>query len=123
MVRKSASDLRPTSRARLEGLRSAARREIDTSDIPERRRSFQRLTRDEHGRLPARKSVVRDALKREMERRSWTAYRVWKEAQGHCGTISQSAVHEFLKGRRELELPYAEALLAALHLTVKRART
>lgn len=96
--------------------------DIDTSDVPERGASFTRLKRDAQGRLPTRKSVVREAVKREMTRRHFTAYRVWKEARGHCPTLSQSAVHEFLKGMRELELPYAEALLRALDLTVTRAK-
>jgi len=49
-----------------------------------------------------------------------TPYRLWKEAMSYCPTLSQSAVHEFLKGQRQIELPYAEALLAAMNLEVIR---
>ena len=92
---------------------------IDTSDIPEQKGPFKRVRRDANGRLP-RRSLVRDAVRDEMERRKLTVYRVWKDARAFCATLSQSAVSEFLKGQRELELPYAEALLRALGLTVAR---
>ena len=119
-VRQSAAQIPSASAADLKRLRSAMAGKIDTSEIPERRPPFQRLKRDARGRLPARKSVVREAVKREMERQHLTTYALWKAARTHCATLSQSAVHEFLKGKRELELPYAEALMAALHLRVAR---
>jgi hypothetical protein len=93
---------------------------IDTSEIPESRGGFHRLKRDEQGRLPQRKSIIRDAIKRELALRKMTPYRLWKEARGFCPTLSQSAVHEFIKGQRQLELPYAEALLTAVNLGVTR---
>ncbi len=93
---------------------------IDTSDTPEQRGAFHRLTRDSNGRLPTRKSVIRDAIVRELEHLNITPYRLWKEAKAHCPTLSQAAVHEFIKGQRQLELPYAEALMAAVHLGIAR---
>jgi hypothetical protein len=90
---------------------------IDTSEIPERRR-FHRLERDANGGLPPRKSIIREAVSRQMEVLHLTAYRLWQMARTHCPTLSQSAVHEFLKGQRQLELPSVEALLAAVHLRV-----
>ena len=93
---------------------------IDTSDIPERRGRFHRLKRDEMGRLPPRKSLIRDAIVRELERLEMTPYRLWKEAKAYCPTLSQSAVHEFIKGQRQLELPSAEALMAAVNLGIVR---
>jgi hypothetical protein len=94
---------------------------IDTSEISERR-DFQRIHRDESGRLPPRKSIIREAVSREMRNRRLTAYRLWQLARMHYPSLSQAAVHEFLKGRRQLELPSIEALLAAVNLRVVRRR-
>jgi hypothetical protein len=64
--------------------------------------------------------MIRDAIVRELEHLEMTPYRLWKEAKTRCPTLSQSAVHEFIKGQRQLELPYAEALLAAMNLGIAR---
>ena len=120
IVRRNASDIPPATQADLARLRRAMEGPIDTSDIPEQRVAFRRLTRDSTGRLPTRKSVIRDAIVRELEHLNMTPYRLWKEAKVYCPTLSQSAVHEFIKGQRQLELPYAEALMAAVHLGVAR---
>jgi hypothetical protein len=90
---------------------------IDTSDIPERRK-FQRLERDASGRLPPRKSIIREAVARQMQQLHLTVYRLWQLARAHYPPLSQAAVHEFLKGQRQLELPSVEALLRALNLRV-----
>jgi hypothetical protein len=92
---------------------------IDTREIPERRK-FQRIKRDASGKLPPRKSAIRDAVTREMRHLDLTVYRLWQLARVHYPTLSQSAVHEFIKGHRQLELPSVEALLAAVHLRVVR---
>jgi len=89
---------------------------IDTSEIQESHGAYHRLKRDARGRLPGRASIIRNAIKRELELRKLTPYRLWKEAMSCCPTLSQSAVHEFLEGQRQIELPYAEALLAAMNL-------
>jgi hypothetical protein len=117
VVRKSAKEIPPASATDLDRLRAAMRGRIDTSEISERRK-FQRLRRDASGRLPARKSMIRDAVTREMHRRHLTAYRLWQLARPHYPPLSQAAVHEFLKGQRQLELPSIEALLAAVGLRV-----
>jgi hypothetical protein len=122
IVRTSAADIPPATEADLARLRDAMKGPIDTSDIPERRGGFHRLRRDSAGRLPSRKSVIREAIVRELEHLNMTPYRLWKEAKAHCPTLSQSAVHEFVKGQRQLELPYAEALMAAVHLGVVRVK-
>jgi hypothetical protein len=122
MIRKSAADVPRASVADLARLRNAMSGPIDTSEIPERRGSFTRVRRDADGMLP-RRSMIRDMVVRELKRRGMTPYRLWKEARLHCPTLSQSAVHEFLKGQRQIELPYAEALLAALHLIVVRRKS
>jgi hypothetical protein len=94
---------------------------IDTSEIPQRR-GFQRLQRDARGELPHPKSSIREAVTREMRRRHLTVYRLWQMARPHYPPLSQAAVHEFLKGKRQLELPSVEALLAAVDLRVVRRR-
>jgi hypothetical protein len=124
VVRKSAADIPAATDEDLARLRNAMAGPIDISDIAEHRGPSTRLVRDANGRLP-RRSLIRDAIKRELERSNMTPYRLWKEAKVHCSTLSQSAVHEFLKGQRQLELPYAEALMTAVHLGIvrKKART
>jgi hypothetical protein len=114
------SDVAPASDADMIRLRMAMDGPVDPSDIPEQQGRFDRLRRDSTGRLPTKKSLVRDAILRELKRLNMTPYRLWKEARTHCPTLSQSAVHEFIKGQRQLELPYAEALMAATHLGVVR---
>jgi hypothetical protein len=121
VVRKSADDLPKATSADLDRLRTAMRGRIDTSEIAERR-SGPRVARDANGNLPPRKSLIRDAVTDEMRRRKLTAYRLWQIARAHYPTLSQSAVHEFLKGQRQLELPSVEALLVAVNLQVVRGR-
>jgi hypothetical protein len=119
LVRKSAGEIPPASAADLDRLRAAMKGPIDTREIPERRR-FERLQRDAAGRLPPRKSIIREAVTREMRRRHLTTYRLWRLARAHYAPLSQAAVHEFLKGKRQLELPSVEALLAAVDLRIVR---
>ncbi len=116
-VRKSARAVAPASPADLDRLRAAMRGRIDTSDIPERRK-FQRIRRDATGQLPPRKSIIRDAVAQEIQRRHLSVYRLWRMAKAHYPAMSQAAIHEFLKGQRQLELPSVEALLAAVELRV-----
>ena len=118
-VRKSARQIPRPSAADLDRLRAAMHDRIDTREIPERG-EFHRLRRDTSGRIPPRPSIIRDAVAREMEARHLTVYRLWQIARGHYPALSQSAVHEFLKGHRQLELPSVEALLAAVDLHVVR---
>lgn len=115
VIRKSASEIPPATKADLDRLRAAMQGPIDTSEISERRQ-FQRLYRDASGRLPPRKSLIREAIAQQMEAQRLTAYRLWRLAKVHYSPLSQSAVHEFLRGQRQLELPSIEALLAALDL-------
>jgi hypothetical protein len=121
VVRKSAGEVPPASTADLDRLHAAMQGCIDTGEIPERRK-FHRLQRDASGRLPPKKSIIREAVARQMKRLHLTVYRLWQLARVHYPPLSQSAVHEFLKGQRQLELPSVEALLAAVHLRVIRRR-
>src|SRR5271166_75865 len=111
IVIKNAEDVSAATEADLARLHQAMGGPIDTSEIRERKGRFNRLGRDSTGRLPTRNSIVRDAIVRELKHLKMTPYRLWKEARTHCPTLSQSAVHEFIKGQRQLELPYAEALM------------
>ena len=117
VARKSAAEIPQASKADLGRLRAAMQGDIDTSEISERRK-FQRLKRDTNGELPPRKSILREAVMREMQLLNLTVYRLWQLARVHYPPLSQSAVHEFLKGQRQLELPSVEALLAAVNLHV-----
>jgi hypothetical protein len=119
VVRKSAEEIPRATKADLARLRAAMQGTVDTGEIPERRK-FQRLKRDASGALPTRKSILREAVAREMQHLHLTVYRLWKMARVHYPPLSQSAVHEFLKGQRQLELPSVEALLAAVNLRVVR---
>jgi hypothetical protein len=120
IVKKKSADVPAASSADLARLRKAMDGSIDATDIPEIKGRLARLKRGSNGLLPTRKSIVRDAILRELKHLKMTPYRLWKEARSHCPTLSQSAVHEFLKGQRQLELPYAEALMRATHLSIAR---
>jgi len=108
--------MRP-ARADLDRLREAMQGTIDTSDISERA-SFKPLQRDPNGVLPRRRSMFREAIEQRRKQLHLTPYRLWKMALPFHPSLSQAAVHEFLKGHRELELPSAEALLAAVNLRI-----
>ena len=122
IVKKKVADVLSASDAVLDRLRNAKGGPIDTSDIAESTGRPNRLIRDSAGRLPTRRSIVRDAIIRELKYLNMTPYRLWKEAKLHCPTLSQSAVHEFIKGQRQLELPYAEALIMATRLGLVRSQ-
>ncbi len=118
IVRRRAGAIPPITTEALDQLESMADDAIDLSDIPDLSQA-DRLVRDELGQLP-RRSVIRDAVTRVMAERQMTAYALWKEARAYCPTISESAVSEFLRGRRQIGLDYAEALMAASGLIVVR---
>jgi hypothetical protein len=124
LVRRSVKDIPAPTAEDLSRLRAGMDGPIDTSDIPEAKGPFRRIERDATGRLPQRRdSPIRRAILAELERRQMTRYQLWKEARAFCGTLPQSAVYEYLRGRREIGLPYAEALLQALGLGVCPQKT
>jgi hypothetical protein len=95
--------------------------DIDTSEIPERGGPTTRLVRDANGRVvKAPKSRLRSAILFELERRGISGHQLWLEAMKHCQTIPESAVYEFLAGKRQVGLAYLDAMLEALDLTVGR---
>jgi hypothetical protein len=118
-IRKAAGEIPSATPADLDRLRSVMKGKIDTGEIPERRK-FNRIQREATGNLPPRVSIIREAVVQQMHRLNLTAYRLWQLARAHYPQLSQSAVHEFLKGQRQLELPSVEALLVAADLRVAR---
>jgi hypothetical protein len=119
VVRKSADQIPAASEKDLDRLRTAMAKEIDLSKVPERRGPFSRLKRNANGKLP-KKSLIREAVTRELESRNMTVYQLWKQANALCPTLSQPAVYEFIKGQRMIGLEYAEALMSAVCLGIVR---
>lgn len=119
LVRRRAGEGPRPTEADMERIRRASLGPIDTSDIPEMKGPFHRIKRDALGRLPKkRESPIRDAILAALGRRKMTRYQLWKDARVHCETLPQSAVYEYLRGQREIGLPYAEALMRAVGLVV-----
>jgi hypothetical protein len=121
-VRLTTAELPPPSAEGLARLRAAMGAPVDTSDVPDAG-GRRRVERGPGGRLPKpRESPIRAALLEELGRRGMTRYQLWRAARAHCPTLHQSAVYEYLRGRREIGLPYAEAMMQAAGLVVSRAR-
>jgi hypothetical protein len=94
---------------------------VDTSDIAEQAGPCNRIVRDANGRIARpRQSRLRAAILAEVKRRGISGHQLWKEARTHCDTIPESAVYEFLTGKRQVGLAYLDAMLEAMNLTVTR---
>ena len=120
-VRKDAGDIRPSSPADLAKLAAIKDGDIDTSEIPERAGPTTRVVRDAKGQVvKASRSRLRSAIQSELQRRGISGHQLWLEAMKHCRTIPESAVYEFLAGKRQVGLAYLDAMLEALDLTVGR---
>ncbi len=117
IVRKKAGQIPATSPEELARMLAIPDESIDLTDIPEQPAGG-RLTRDEAGRLPVRPSFLRDAIAAAMAERNMSTYALWKEAKATCPTISETAVGEFLKGKRQIGLAYLETLMTVTGLTV-----
>ncbi len=119
LVRKSARRIHRSTSADLARLASRADELVDTTDIPERVGPCNRVVRDADGRIiKPRESPLRAAILAEVQRRGISGHRLWKEARVYCETIPESAVYEFLAGKRQIGLAYLDALLEAMDLTV-----
>jgi hypothetical protein len=117
-----ASELPRPDRAELEALKAMPDSAIDTSDIPQRTEPAYRATRDAQGHLPRPgSSPLRQAILAELRRRRMSGHQLWKAAAGFCATLPESAVYEFLSGKRQVGLAYLDAMLAALDLKVRPA--
>ena len=120
-VRCSADDPTPTTPEELADLLAGMDEEPDLSDIPEFNFDAPRVLRDAEGRLvKGRQSPIRAAILAELDRRKMTRYKLWKKARVLCGTLPRSAVYEYLRGQREIGLPYAEAMMQDVGLVVRR---
>jgi len=113
----AAADIPLTPKEELDRLEAAMAGPIDTSEISERE-EIEPLVPDETGRLPRRRSPIRVAVIRAMTRHGINASELCKRARVSCPRLSQSAVYEFLKGRRNIGLDYLDAILSALELEV-----
>ena len=121
VVRKAPHQVKRSSQAELANLAAETDAGVDTSEIAERTTSGRRLVRDRDGRiLQPGGSAIRGAILAELKRREMTGYQLWMEARKLCRTIPESAVYEFLAGKRQVGLAYLDAMLEALELTVGR---
>jgi len=121
VVRKAAHEIKRSSQAELAKLAAVTDAGIDTSELAERTASAKRLVRDGDGRIMrSGGSAIREAILAELKRRGTTGYQLWIEARKLCRTIPESAVYEFLAGKRQVGLAYLDAMLEALELTVGR---
>jgi len=119
VVRKSAKRIRRSTAGELARLANQADEPVDTSDIPERIEPCNRVVRDADGRIvKPQQSPIRAAILAEVRRRGISGHRLWKEARIYCDTIPESAVYEFLAGKRQVGLAYLDAMLEAMDLTV-----
>ena len=118
-VRKAAEAVRTSTSLELRRLAADMGRPVDTSDIPERKCPCRRVVRDSRGHIvnPGA-SILRGAILAEMERRALSGHELWKKAREHCGTIPESAVYEFLSGKRQVGLAYLDAMLEAMDMAV-----
>ena len=119
IIRRTAEEIPGTSPEEIARMLAIRDEDIDTSDIPEMA-GGQRLYRDENGRLPRRRSVVREVVVATMAEREMTNYALWKAAKEHCPTITETAIGQFLKGQRSIGLEYLEAIMAALGLEIRK---
>ena len=119
LVRVTAAEIPAASPGDLARLRAARERPVDTSDIPEGRPGSRPAARGPAGDRPAApRSRIRETILDELGRRQITRYELWRRAQAHCPTLSESAVYEFLRGQRQIGLLYVEALMAAVEVSV-----
>jgi len=109
----------PTTALDLARLRETMRRPVRTDDIHELKGTEAPVRRDASGNLPRRRlGPVRRAILESLDDHRMTRYELWKKARAYCGTLSRSAVYEYLRGARDIGVEYAEALMVAANLTV-----
>lgn len=93
---------------------------IETSGTPVGVRKLKPVVRDPKDRLPkpSHKSVVQQKILLALDRRNMTRYQLWRKAKRYCPTLSESAVYEYLRGTRNINIEYAEAMMKAAKVTV-----
>ena len=124
IIRKTLADIKAPSPKELARVRKAMANSVDTAEIPSQIFPARYpLIRDSLGRIPKKpRSAIRDAILAELGRRNMTRYQLWKLANEHCPKLPNSAVYEFLLGKRAISVDYCEALLNALDLGIARLR-
>ena len=121
IVRRRASEIRHSTVEELSGLATKKDEKIDLSDIPERKNPADRVIRDSRGRIVTHpRSMIREAILTEIKQRGISGHELWLKARKRCGTIPESAVYEFLSGKRQVGLAYLDAMLAAMDLSVSK---
>ncbi len=123
LVSRSASEIPKPTPEHLAKLRAAMECPINTSDIPEIKQLGLRLKRDASGRLQKKPlGLIRKTILSALGHHQMTRYRLWQKAKAQCPTLSQSAVYEYLRGRRDIGVKYAEALIAVSGVKVSVAK-
>jgi hypothetical protein len=121
VIRKSVGQVRRSTRTELARLAARMDEAIDTSDIPERVGPCERVVRDADRRIvKPRQSLLRAAILAEVKQRGISGHELWRQAREYCDTIPESAVYEFLAGKRQVGLAYLDAMFEAMQLTVTR---
>jgi hypothetical protein len=119
IVRISAGEGHATTAQDVARLRKSMRHPIQTDDIPELKGTEPRVHRDASRNLPTRRlGPVRQAILESLDDHGMTRYELWKKARAHSGTLSRSAVYEYLRGVRDIGIESAEALMTAANLKV-----
>jgi hypothetical protein len=119
MIHSSAGEGHVTTVQDLARLRETMRRPVQTDEIPELKGTEAPVCRDTSGNLPRRPlGPVRRAILESLDDHGMTRYELWKKARAHSGTLSRSAVYEYLRGVRDIGVEYAEALMMAANLKV-----
>jgi hypothetical protein len=119
IIRISAGEGHATTAQDVARLKETMRRPVQTDDIPELKGTEPPVYRDASGNLPRRQlGPVRRAILESLDDHGMTRYELWKKARAHCGTLSRSAVYEYLRGVRDIGIESAEALMMAANLKV-----
>jgi hypothetical protein len=119
LVRSAAGELPPRTPQDLDRLKAAMRIPVEPSEGREYDQLGPAVRRDASGQIvkPPLGSVRR-AILAALDRHQMTRYELWKKAHARCGTLSASAVYEYLRGTRNIGSEYVEALLVAARLKV-----
>lgn len=121
IVRRTPAQVKRSTPLELTRLAARASEPVDTSDIRERRGPCARVVRSPGGRIVRpQSSILRAAILAEVKKSGISGHELWKRARQYCETIPESAVYEFLAGKRQVGLAYLDAMLEAMELTVSR---
>jgi hypothetical protein len=63
-------------------------------------------------------SMIRRALLEVLQAGPMNAYQLWKGANEHAPQLQRTAVYQFLAGKRQVGIEYAEAMMRAAGLGV-----